>query len=197
MKNAILAILIASALFLSGCASKPITEGVDADGRSYRGADNAKLTIYEYSDFECPYCGKVQPALDEVMNQYADRVKLEYRNYPLPIHPHAMNAAIAGVCAEKQGKFWAMYDRMFSNQEALEDADLQKYAAESGLDMPQFSACFSSDSAKIAVQKDMQAATAAGIQVTPTFVIGETKVKGAQSADTFRRAIENELAKIK
>ncbi|MFA6489755.1 MAG: thioredoxin domain-containing protein [Candidatus Micrarchaeia archaeon] len=197
MKNALFAILIAAALLLSGCASKPLNEGADSNGRAYRGADNAKLTIYEYSDFECPYCGKVQPALDEVMRQYSDRVRLEFRHYPLPIHPRAEPSAIAAVCAERQGKFWAMYDKLFSNQQALEDADLQKYAKEIGLDEANFSSCVASGSAKAAVQADMQEAASIGVQATPTFIIGETIVKGAQSADKFRSAIDNELAKLR
>lgn len=198
MKNTLLSLALVAALLLPGCiAPPPLHEGVDAQGRAYRGAENAKLTIYEYSDFECPYCGKVQMALDEAMRQYSDRVRLEYRHYPLPAHPRAMPSAIAAVCAEKQGKFWQMYDKLFANQQALEDADLEKYAGEIGMDKAAFASCIVSNEAKLLVQKDMDEAAIAGVQVTPTFKIGETMVKGAQPADKFKSAIELELAKIR
>lgn len=190
------AAILAAVLLLSGCASTPLHEGVDANGRPYRGADGAKLTIYEYSDFECPYCGKVQPTLDEVMRQYADRVRLEYRYYPLPIHPRAKPSAMAAICAEEQGKFWQMYDKLFSNQNALEDADLAKYANEIGLNESLFSACLSANSTAQKLQADIEEANYVGVAATPTFKVGDTLVTGAQSADTFRKAIDMELAKL-
>ena len=196
MKSAILAVVIAAAVFFAGCASSPLHEGVGADGRAYRGNGNATLTIYEYSDFECPYCGEVQPTLDGVMHQYADRVKLEYRYYPLPIHPDAMNASLAGVCADRQGKFWEMYDKMFSNQGALAASDLSNYANQIGLNASQFQSCFASQGANASVQQDINEGNSIGVQATPTFVIGETTIKGAQSSDVFKSAIDNELAKL-
>jgi protein-disulfide isomerase len=196
MKSATFAIFVAAALLLAGCASAPLNEGVDAQGRAYRGAGNAKLTIYEYSDFECPFCGEAQPTLNDIIHQYSSNVRLEYRYFPLSIHPHSMNASLAAVCADNQGKFWAMYDKLFANQNALEYSDLLNYANQIGLNQTQFTACFASDSAAQAVQKDIQNATALGVQATPTFIIGESTVRGAQSADVFRSAIDNELAKI-
>ncbi len=196
MKNALIPLIIIATLAFAGCASAPLHEGVDAQGRPYRGAQNAKLTIYEYSDFECPYCGRVQPALDEVMRQYSDRVRLEYRHYPLPMHPRAAPAAIAAVCAEEQGKFWQMYDKLFANQQALEDADLLRYAGDIGLDGKAFSACIASGEASAKVQADIAEGNRVGVKATPTFRIGETAVTGSQPVDTFRSAIELELAKL-
>jgi len=191
----VLACLVAVAFALLGCASAKLDEGMDSNGRAYRGNGGAALTIYEYSDFECPFCGIVQGTLKDVMNNYGQKMKLEYRHYPLPIHPRAMPSAIASVCAEKQGKFWQMYDLLFANQKALQDSDLQKYAKEIGLDEREFSACLSSDEARAIVQKDMALAPSLGVRATPTFIIGETAITGAQPYDTFRQAIEIELAK--
>lgn len=190
-------VLVAALLALFGCASAPINQGVDADGRAYRGAGDAKLTIYEYSDFECPFCGRAQPTVEQVLRAYPKEVRLEFRHYPLDIHPRAMPSALAGVCAEEQGKFWEMHDRMFARQSALSDDDLKRYAGEAGMDVAKFQICVSSDTAAQKVRKDMAEAAGAGVQATPTFKIGETLVRGAQPFDKFKQAIDSELARAK
>jgi len=196
MKTIVFAVVVAVALLLAGCAASPINEGVDAQGRAYRGAANAKLTIYEYSDFECPFCGKAQGVVEEVLRAYPAQVRLEFRHYPLGIHPRAYPSALAAVCAEEQGKFWFLHDKMFANQQSLSDADLKKYAAEAGLDAEKFSACIVSDSADKKVQTDMIEAAAAGVQATPSFKIGESMVRGAQPFSKFKQAIDTELSRI-
>ncbi len=195
MRNVVFAIALAAVLLFAGCASSPINEGTDAQGRQYRGADSPKVTIYEYSDFECPYCGKAQPTVEEVLRAYPDTVRLYFRHYPLDIHPRAMPSAIAAVCAEEQGKFWQLHDLMFANQNNLEDADLQKYASDIGLNMTKFNACLSSPEASQKVQQDMLGAASAGVSATPTFAIGESQVRGAQPFSKFKSLIDSELAK--
>ncbi len=189
--------LIAIAVFvlLAGCAGSPIKEGTDAQGRAWRGAESPKLVIYEYSDFECPFCGQAQPTVEQILRAYPDSVRLEFRNNPLDIHPRAMPSAIAGVCAEEQGKFWQMHDRMFANQAALEDSDLQKYAADAGLDMGKFNICIASAEAAAKVRADMAEGAAAGVTATPSFKIGETLVRGAQQFSVFKQVIDSELAR--
>jgi len=189
--------MLATLLILFGCASTPINKGVDKDGRAYRGADAATLTIYEYSDFECPFCGRVQPTVEQVLRAYPKEIRVEFRNYPLEIHPRAMPSAIAGVCADEQGKFWEMHDKMFANQLALSDADLARYAADIGLNISAFQTCIASDEASQKVQKDMLEAAAVGVQATPSFKVGETFVRGAQPFDKFKQAIDSELASAK
>lgn len=186
--------VLAAFMLLFGCAQAPINEGMDKDGRAYRGSDSPALIIYEYSDFQCPYCGKVVPTVEEVVRAYP-QVRLEFRHSPLPIHAQAFAAATAGVCAEEQGKFWKMHDVMFANQEKLSDSDLEGYAAGIGLDMTQYKTCFSSDAAADKVRADMASAVQAGAQGTPYFVIGGSSVQGAQPIDKFRTVIDNELAK--
>lgn len=191
-----IAIAVAAILLLAGCAGAPIKEGKDSQGRSWRGAESPKITIYEYSDFECPYCGKVQPAVEEVLRAYPDSVRLEFRHNPLvEIHPRAMPSAIAAVCAEEQGKFWQMHDLFYANQQALEDADLEKYAGQAGLDVASFKKCIASDAAAAKVKVDMAEAAREGVLATPTFVIGKTIVRGAQPFPVFKSAIDSELAR--
>ncbi|MCX6772921.1 MAG: thioredoxin domain-containing protein [Candidatus Micrarchaeota archaeon] len=192
----IAAIALAFVLLLAGCAATPLKEGVAADGRPYRGAANAKLTIYEYSDFECPFCARAVQTVEDALRTYPDSVKLEYRYFPLvAIHPRGYPSALAGACAEKQGKFWAMHDLMFANQEKLEDADLQGYAKQAGLDMQQFSACLSSPETAKIVNDDMAAGEKLGIGGTPVFFIGQSSVTGSQPLSKFKEVIDSELAR--
>ena len=188
-----LAIALAAVLLLAGCASSQLNEGRTPDGRAYRGAANPKVTIYEYSDFECPFCGAAAPVVDQLMHAHASEVQLQFRNFPLTtIHPRAMASAIAGVCADEQGKFWEMYDKMFANQQSLEDADLLRYAQDVGLNMTDFSAYIASPQASDKVQADIASGNALGVQGTPTFQVGSTVVVGTTY---LQQAVETELAK--
>lgn len=186
-------IAFAAALLLFGCAAAPIKEGVGEDGRAYRGASSPKVTIVEYSDFECPFCRKAQPVVEEVLRAYPNDVRLVFRHSPLPSHARAYPAAIAAVCAEQQGKFWQMHDLLYASPE-LTDGQISGYAGEIGLDMGKFAECLVSASADDAVRKDMADAVSAGVDATPTFVIGNGRVRGAQPFDAFRKVIDGELA---
>ena len=189
-----LAILISA--FLYGCAdTKPIPTGMTPEGRAYRGASAPKLVIYEYSDFECPYCGAVQPTVEQMMRAYQDRAQLQFRHYPLPIHPDAVPAALASACAEKQGKFWEMHDKLYANQKALSESDLAKYASEIGLDPGIFKACVASSEARAVVDNDRATGVTQGVRATPTFLIGESMVEGSQPYDKFQQVMDAELAR--
>ncbi len=189
------AISLALLLSLFGCASAPIKEGVAADGRPYRGAANPKVVIYEYSDFECPFCGKAEPTVEDVLRAYPETVQLQYRHFPLDAHPRSVPAAIASVCAQEQGKFWQMHDKMFANQQALEDADLAKYAQEIGLDSAQYGKCIALPATAEKVEKDRLEGIGRGVSATPMFFIGESEVRGAQPFAKFKSAIDSELAR--
>ena len=197
MKKSIALAAIFLSLMLFGCASAPINEGMTTDGRAYRGAANPKLIIYEYSDFQCPFCSRAQGTVEEVLRAYPNEVQLQFRHYPLmDVHPQSYGAALAAVCAEEQGKFWQMHDRMFASQEALFDADLKKYASEIGLDGDKFDICLSSAATALKVRGDMDGAASAGVQSTPNFKIGESLVKGAQPFSKFKQVIDSELASL-
>ncbi len=196
MRTLVVSLLIAAAL-LFGCTGSPINEGMTVDGKAYRGAANPKVVMYEYSDFECPFCGKVQPAVEEVLRAYPETVQLQYRHYPLvDTHPRSFPSAITAVCAEKQGKFWQLHDKMFANQQALSDSDLRKYASEAGMNLTEYDSCISSDETAQTVRGDMLVGNSIGVQATPTFTVGGSQVRGAQPFSKFKQAIDSELARI-
>ncbi len=194
MRLIALAAVFVALVLLFGCNGSPINHGVTADWRPYRGSASPKVVVYEYSDFECPFCAAAQPTVEQVLRAYPADVQLQYRYFPLSAHPRGYPSAIAAVCAQKQGKFWEMHDKMFSNQQALEDSDLRKYAKEVGMDVVQFDSCYSSNEAKDAVASDQAAGVAAGVVSTPTFIIGGSKVIGSQPFPKFKSVIDSEIA---
>lgn len=191
----LVAVLLIAAIMLFGCAGAPINEGVTADGRPYRGADGPKIVIYEYSDFECPFCAQVVPTVDELVRAYPDAVQLQYRYFPLDSHPRGVPAAVAAECAAEQGKFWPMHDKLFQNQNALSDSDLEKYAQELGLNMTEFAACQSGDGALSRVESDRLEGMVKGVQATPTFFIGQSSIRGNQPLSKFKQVVDSELAR--
>jgi protein-disulfide isomerase len=166
---------------------------VAAEGPA-RGPKDAKVTIVEFSDFECPYCGAAHDTVEQVMNTYAGKVRLVYRQFPLSFHPHAAKAAEASLCAADQGKFWEYHDVLFKNQKKLEPTDLKAHATEVGMDAQKFGQCLDSGDKKKAVDADQQAGLAAGVGGTPAFFINGIFLNGAQPIDEFKKVIDGELA---
>jgi protein-disulfide isomerase len=148
----------------------------------------------EFSDFECPYCGSAHDTVEQVMNSYAGKVRLVYRQFPLSFHPHAAKAAEASLCAADQGKFWEYHDVLFKNQKKLEPTELKAHASEVGLDGQKFGQCLDSGDKKKAVDADQQAGLAAGVGGTPAFFINGIFLNGAQPIDEFKKVIDAELA---
>jgi protein-disulfide isomerase len=169
---------------------------VDATGPS-RGPDGAPITIVEFSDFQCPYCARGRKVIDDVVAAYGNRVRVVYRDFPLSFHENAQRAAEAGQCAHEQGKFWAMHDWMFDNQSTLAADDLAAAARKLGLDGAKFDQCVSSGRPAEAVAKSMKAGTAIGIHGTPAFVLNGVVITGAQPFETFKAAIDKQLAAAK
>lgn len=166
---------------------------VAAEGPT-RGPKDARVTIVEFSDFECPYCGAAHDTVEQVMNTYAGKVRLVYRQFPLSFHPHAAKAAEASLCAADQGKFWEYHDVLFKNQKKLEPADLKAHATEVGMDGQKFGQCLDSGDKKKAVDADQAAGLAAGVGGTPAFFINGIFLNGAQPIDEFKKVIDGELA---
>lgn len=159
-----------------------------------RGNPNAKITMIEYSDFECPFCGRHKPTLDQVLAQYGDDVNLVYRHFPLTsIHPNAQKAAEASECAGAQGKFWEYHDILFDNQTALTIPSLKAYAGQLGLNQAQFDNCLDSGEFASKVTKQAQEAQAAGITGTPGTFVGDQLVRGAFPLATFTQIIDGLL----
>ena len=165
---------------------------VEAKGIA-RGPADAKVTIVEFSDFECPFCSKAKLTVDKVMESYAGKVKLVFRHYPLPMHPNAPKASEAALCAGDQGKFWEMHDKLFENQRALGVDALKGYAKAVGVDEAKFTACLDSGEKAASVAEDVKAATEAGVNSTPTFFINGRELSGAQPEEEFKRVIDEEL----
>lgn len=169
---------------------------VETDAAPALGADKAaaKLTIVEFGDFECPYTKQESSVVRTFLAKYGDRVRLLYRNYPLEdVHLNAKQAAIAGACAQEQGKFWAYHDRLFQHSPALGFQDLVRYSEEAGLDAKQFEKCLVDQRYKVAVENDAAQAVAAGVSGTPVFFFNGRKVEGAIPADVFERVIRRFL----
>jgi protein-disulfide isomerase len=158
-----------------------------------KGPSTAKVNIVEFSDFQCPFCSRVVPTVEQIEKAYPNDVRVFFRHNPLPFHPNAPLAAEAGVAAEQQGKFWQMHDKMFANQQNILRPDLEKYAGEIGLDVGKFKAALDSGAGKARVQQDLAAATQIGVQGTPNFYINGRNVQGAQPFDEFKKVIDDEI----
>lgn len=144
------------------------------------GKENAPLQIVEFADFECPYSREASLAVRELQARFPDKIHFIYRDFPLEdVHPHAFRAAEAGGCANEQGKFWAMHDKLYQNQDRLTDLDIKLYVLEAGLDIAKFNECFEGRKYKDEIEVDRADGIAAGVIGTPTFFINGKKVAGA------------------
>ncbi|MCL4813674.1 MAG: thioredoxin domain-containing protein [Vicinamibacteraceae bacterium] len=176
-------------------ARPPVTRhAVNTEGAFSRGPDNAKITIVEFSDFHCPFCRRVQPALTQVLERYPNDVRLVYKDFPLDsLHPQARDAAEAARCAGDQGKFWEYHDALYASGPDASPAALKAHAEKVGLDAAAFERCLASDTHAAAVQRDAEEAEALGATGTPAFFINGRFVSGALPLDAFVRIIEDEL----
>jgi protein-disulfide isomerase len=171
----------------------PPRQTVATDGSPVKGPSNAPVEIVEFSDFQCPYCLRAAPTVNQVLKTYGDKIRFVYRHYPLPNHPNARPAAEAAACAAEQGKFWPFHDRLFGDAAKLESADLKRDAAELGLDTTKFNTCVDTHKFRASVDADMQAGADAGVDGTPAFFINGRMISGAQPFDVFKKLIDDEL----
>jgi protein-disulfide isomerase len=177
--------------------AEPPVQNIEVGNAPSRGPKNAPITIVAFSDFECPFCGRVLPTLKQIEDEYKGKVRVAFKNQPLPFHANAKPAAAAALAANEQGKFWEYHDKLFQNQRALDRASLEKYAQELGLNMGQFKAALDSGKFDAQVTADMNEATRVGVNGTPTFLINGRSVVGAQPFEAFKRVIDEELSKKK
>jgi protein-disulfide isomerase len=181
---------------------KQVMTKISLDNQPSRGPAGAKVTIVEYSDFQCPYCARVYSTLeDDVLKSYGDKVRFVFKNFPLSsIHPWAEDGALVSECAFKQGndQFWAMYKGLFSKQGEINKDNLKEKASEiasgSGIDVPKLQACVDGKEALDAVKADQGEANALGVNSTPTFFVNGRRLSGAQTPDSFKQVIDQELA---
>jgi protein-disulfide isomerase len=170
---------------------------IDIGSSPVRGDKSAPVAVVVWSDFQCPFCSRAVPTVDQILEKYKGKVKFVFKNQPLPFHNNAMAAAKAALAAGEQGKYWEMHDLMFKNQQALSPADLEKYAGELNLNMSKFKAAMDSASIQKQIDADIAAGNGVGANGTPTFFVNGRKLVGAQPFDAFAKLIDEELAKKK
>jgi protein-disulfide isomerase len=169
---------------------------VDVGTAPIRGGKDAKITIVEFSDFQCPFCSRVNPTLAQINQTYGDKVRVAFKHLPLRIHPDAPAAHAAAEAAHRQGKFWEMHDKIFANQRDLKPEKFRDYAKESGLDVVKFDKDVASPDVKKKIDADSQEADKLGVSGTPAFFINGRYLSGAQPFEAFKKMIDEELAKL-
>lgn len=161
-----------------------------------RGPEDALVTIVTFSDFQCPFCSRVVPTLARILEEYAGQVRLVWRNNPLPFHQQAEPAAQAALEAFSQGgpaEFWEMHDLLFANQRALERQDLERYAAQVGLDVPAFRRALDGHVHAAAIEADQQLSASLGARGTPAFFVNGEQLMGAQPYEAFDEVVRRQL----
>lgn len=174
----------------------PSTEATEAAKRAlfsesveFSGSASATITIVEFVDFECPACRAFYSEFKKVRTQLGDRMRYAYRMFPLPIHEHSFDAALAAVCAKEQGMYY-QYSDLLMEEEGLERKDLIRRAAELRLNMDQYSACLNGSESKAQIRKDLEDGGALGVNSTPTIFINDTMIQGLPTADQLIQLIE-------
>lgn len=198
-----LAIIAVTVLFVGGAAAilgKGDTGSTLADqsvltrsDSHIQGPGEAKVTIVEFSDFECPACKAAQPALKQTINNYSNRIRFVYRQFPLPSHQYGFIAAQAAEAAGLQGKFWEMHDKLFEISPDLSKDKLIEAAKGLNLDMTKFTADLDSDQVRQKVLNDQADGNKVGISATPTFFINGTSFTGGLTIDQFKQEIDSRL----
>ncbi|HVH29872.1 MAG TPA: DsbA family protein [Vicinamibacterales bacterium] len=172
---------------------EPLRTELVTAGHPSRGPEGAPVTIVEFSDFECPFCGALFPTIKSLEKSYPDTVRVVYRQFPLTtIHPYAMKAAEASLCAHEQGRFWQMHDSLFGFQQDLTVASLKLRAMELGLNVEAFGSCLDSGRQAARIKQDMAEGARAGVSGTPTLFVNGRILLGNQPAE-LRALIEDEL----
>ena len=160
-----------------------------------RGEDNAPVEIVMFSDYQCSFCEKTEKTVMDLFDKYKGKIRLAMRHFPLPFHKEAKGAAVAAICAQKQGKdkFWSYHTKLFENQQALLKEDLVKYAEALKLDLDQFKTCMDDDANGEIVEKDLAAGRGYGVTGTPAFFINGRLLSGARPQKDFEDLINLEL----
>ena len=160
-----------------------------------RGNPAAPITIVEFSDYQCPFCARVNPTLAKIRETYGDRVKIVFKDYPLPNHPQAPKAAEAARCAGEQSKYWEMHDAMFANQRALEVPSLKQTARAIGLDGATFDSCLDSGKWQATIRAGSELGEQMGVNSTPTLYVNGRALIGAMPFENFKQIIDEELSR--
>ena len=166
---------------------------VNTVGSPSIGPDDASVTLIEFSDFQCPFCARVTPTLEQIQETYGDDVRIVFKHLPLRIHPQAPMAHAASEAAKAQGKFWEMHDLIFANPRQLTEEKFVEYAGQIDLDVEQFKVDMASPEVKKRVDADVAEASQLGVTGTPGFFINGKFVSGAKPFADFKQRIDAEL----
>ncbi len=172
-----------------------LTLPVDAGRDRIRGPQDAPLTLVEYGDFECPYCGRAYTELKEVEEQMGPHLRFVFRHFPITsAHPHAEAAAMAAEAAAAQGRFWDMHSMLYEHQDSLDDDSLRGYAGALGLDLPRFDRDMTSRRFLPRVREDFMSGVRSGVNGTPTFFINGMRHEGRFDAAAMLDALRHAVA---
>ena len=170
---------------------------IDPDEDHIRGPEDASVTLVEYGDFECPYCGRAEPTVRELLTEHDSDIRYVFRHLPLSdVHPHAQLAAEATEAAGEQGQFWEMHDLLFDHQDALTGRDLMAYAEQLGVDLDRFHNDLKRHEHAPRVARDVESAELSGVSGTPTFFINGQRHHGAYDIDTLTKAVKAARARV-
>lgn len=190
-------------LFLSDTSTGTTTivavnfiQRIDTVGAPFKGPEKAPVAVAVFSDFQCPYCARISPLLDQLLAQYPKDVKVVYKNFPLRSHQFSLPAAIAARAAQRQGKFWQMHDKIFENYSALNDEKFVEFAKGLNLNMDQFSKDSNDPKLQEEIQADLQNGIKAEVRGTPTIFVNGRRVTSG-GLDGLKTLVETELKKNK
>jgi protein-disulfide isomerase len=168
-----------------------LTTPVAEDRDHIQGPADAAVTLVQYGDYECPYCGAAYPIIKEVQARMGERLRFVFRNFPITTsHPHAERAAEAAEAAATQGRFWEMHDLLYENQKRLRDDDLRAYAEKLGLDVELFDAELAEHVHAARVREDFMSGVRSGVNGTPTFYIDDVRHDDSYDLETLLGALE-------
>ena len=173
----------------------PRQPGLNAGGDPSTGDAAAPIQLVEFSDFECPFCRQLEPVLGQLRAKYQGRLRLVWKDFPLPIHGQARGAAEAARCAADQARFWEFHDALFANQQALGPDDLTRHATTTGLDIDRFRTCVNGGAHRSEITADLEEGARQGVEATPTVFVNGRAVIGAQPIDVYEKVIDEELSR--
>ena len=162
-----------------------------------KGPADALVTLVEFTDFQCPFCSRASATVKQVQEDYGNQLRVVVKQHPLPFHPRARPAALASLAAQQQGKFFEYHDKLFANQASLDDASLETFAKEVGLDVKRWKKDMADPKLAAIVDRDSALAESLGARGTPGFFVNGRFFSGAQPIEVFRAAIDEELARAK
>ena len=189
--------ILAACLLLAACGKEPAPlagMAVPVGDSPTRGPADAWVTLVEFSDFECLYCGAAQPTIAQLLALYPTDLRLVFKHFPLSFHADARPAAIAAECARVQGRFWQMHDLLWAGQPLLSSSDLAADASGAGLELGVWQGCLSSSEAAARVDADIALGEQMGVRATPTFALNGQPLEGAVPLDVFKQKVESARA---